>query len=392
MRWLLIALAACGSQPAAKPVLVAKSAPVVVTPPAPVSCGDVAVILRGHVDDHRVAGPMKEEAIAKACLHDHWSREVLECVGNTTKPKPCLDKLGPIQKGAYRKRLASWNESFPLEPLDDDAPDVDEDHLDYVDCADAVGDVSSYAPVLGLKGTDREIAVTMRRQHVLALCEDWSKEARTCFEQAKAWASGATTAIARCRVVLEPDQEQELADRLADVDALMRKIELLGKKPGAFECKKVVEAHYADARWVGKLGAMKPGDRKKTIAASRAAMTRACNDEKWNASFRGCLVAQGGEACFTASGITPMTWGFPPSVLPIKTGIAECDAYGDALRALINCTAIPRQAAQTMLDGYLQVVPYYLNISAAERGQAAKSCAQADSAIRQSARSLGCTI
>jgi hypothetical protein len=382
VRWVLLALAACGSQPAAAPIVVAKPAPKSAKT-APVSCGDVAVILRGPVDDDRNAGPMKEEAIAKACFHDHWERAVIDCVGSSKLPAPCLDKLAPEQRERYRERIAEWHESFPLEALGDDAPEETAE-VDYVSCGDAVGDVSLYAPALALKGSDRELATTMRRNHVLALCDDWTTEVRKCFEQT----GGASAAIASCRTQLEPDQEQELVDRLAEVDAVMTRI-LAVKKA---DCRKVVATHYADARWTGKLATLKAAERKKLIAASRAAMTKACVDEKWSPSLRACVVAQGGDACFSASGMTPATWGFPASVIPIKTGIPECDAYGDALRALVTCKAIPRQAAQSMLDSFQLAAPIYLNMGPAERGPAARSCVQADSAIRQSAKSLGCTI
>ena len=383
MRWLLVVVvAACGAQPAPPaPRTLTKTPVVAPPPPAPTTCADVAVILRGKVADERAAGPMKEEAIAKACLHDKWPVEIIDCIGSTTNTRGCLDKLDPKLRATYRERLARWNDAFPDEALDEEAVD---DHLDFVDCSKAVGDASQYAPVLTLKGEDRELATALRRHHILALCEDWSTEARRCFEQLKT--------PDRCRTLLEPDQKQDLVDRLAEVDALMSKIAVVAKKPTSFACKQVVDFHYADARWKGKLDAMKPAERKKIIAESRTRMVKACTDDRWSASLRSCVVAQGGEPCFLAAGISALTWGFPPSGIPIKTGIPECDAYGDALRALASCTAIPKQAAQTMLDGFQRVAPTYANMGAAERTAAARSCAQSDAAIRQSARSLGCTI
>jgi hypothetical protein len=306
-------------------------------------------------------------------LHDKWPAEVLDCVGGTPNAKTCLDKLAPAQRKSYRERIGRWNDAFPEEVLDDE---VMENLVDFVDCANAVGDASQYAPVLTLKGEERELAIAMRRMRLLALCEDWSTEARRCFQDIKQ--------PERCRTQLEPDQKQAVIDRLAEVDAMMAKV--AATKPPA--CKKLVEVHYADARWKGKLDALKPADKKKIIAESRVAMVKACTAEQWSATLRSCIAADGGGACFAKAG----TWGFPPSAIPVKTGIAECDAYGDALRALTTCNQIPRQAVQQMLDAYQQMAPNYANTSAAERTAAAKSCAQADSAIRQSARALGCTI
>ena len=369
-----MAVVACGASPAPAPPPPAPK-PIVVTPtpPAPVTCGDAGVILRGTVDDDREAGPMKEAAIARACLHDQWPAEVLACTGSTPKPKSCLDKLSPAQRKAYRERIARWNDAFPDEELDDETM---ENLVDFVDCPNAVGDASQYAPVLTRKGEERELAIVMRRKRLLALCEDWSTEARRCFQDLKQ--------PEHCRTLLEPDQKQALVDRLAEVDALMAKV--AATKPPV--CKKLVAAHYADARWKGKLEAMKAADRKKLIAASRTAMVKACTDERWSATLRSCIAADGGNECFVATG----AWGFPPSAIPVKTGIPECDTYGDALRVLAQCNQIPKPAVQAMLDAYQQSAAVYASATAAERAAAALACSQADSAIRQSARSLGCTI
>ncbi|MDQ3336312.1 MAG: hypothetical protein M4D80_14180 [Myxococcota bacterium] len=374
MRWLAAVLvAACGARPAPPAPAPAKVAVVAPPAPAPITCGDAGVILRGKVEDDRDAGPMKEEAIAKACLHDKWPAEVLDCVGSTPNAKTCLDKLASAQRKAYRERIARWNDAFPEEVLDDETL---ENLVDFVDCANAVGDPSQYAPVLTLEGEDRELAITMRRTRLLVLCEDWSTDARRCFQDVKQ--------PERCRTLLEPDQKRDVIDRIAEVDAVMAKV--AATKPPT--CKKLVEVHYADARWKGKLEALPPADKKKVIAESRTAMVKACTDERWSGTLRSCIAADGGGACFAKAG----SWGVPPSAIAVKTGIPDCDAYGDALRALTTCNQIPRQAVQAMLDAYQQMAPSYANSSAAERTAAAKICSQADSAIRQSARSLGCTI
>lgn len=320
---------------------------------------------------------MKEAAIAQTCLHAGWSAELRECIGGPT-PKACLEGLTETQRTAYREALSRWSDEFPEEERD--GQPTDDDHVVFVDCGTAVGDASQYAPVLVQKGEPRELAVALRRQHLLALCEDWRNDVRTCFDQMKQ--------PERCRALLEPDQRQELIDRLAEVDALMAKVGA-AKAPA---CKKVVEMHYADAHWKGRLGALTPAEKKKLVGDARKAMVDACTAEKWNASVRSCIAVGGGDPCFIAAGMSVHTWGFPPSAMPIKTGIAECDAYADALRALARCNQIPRQAAQTMLDAYQQTAAGMANLTGASRTAAANSCKQADSAIRQSAQSLGCTI
>src|SRR5687768_12145224 len=128
MRLVLVLVAACGSQPAPPPAPIAPPAPPrVVGPPAPVTCGEVGVLLRGSVKDERNAGPMKEAAIARACLHDKWSREVIDCVGATADPRPCIEKLAKEQRAAYDKKLLAWADSFPGEDVDvDEIDDADE--------------------------------------------------------------------------------------------------------------------------------------------------------------------------------------------------------------------------------------------------------------------------
>jgi hypothetical protein len=376
VRWLVLVVVACSAPPAA-PVARPIKTIVKAAPPAPVTCGDAGVILRGHVEDDRAAGPMKEAAIAQACLHDAWPAAVLACIGGTALPKACLAQLAEPQRVAYHAKLGHWADDFPDEQLDEESPD---DEVKFVDCATAVGDASQYAPVLAQKGEERELAVALRRRHLLALCEDWSTEARRCFDEVKKPES--------CRVLLEPDQQQDLIDRLGDVEVLMSKIGA-AKTPA---CKRVVEVHYADARWKGKLDAMKPGEKKKIVIESRKRMLEACVADKWTGGVRSCITVGGGDACFIAAGMSVQTWGFPPSAIPIKTGIPACDAYADALRALAGCNQIPRQAAQTMLDAYQQTAAAMANMTGATRTAAASSCKQADSAIRQSAQSLGCTI
>ena len=374
---MLVLVAACGAQsaPPPKPSAPPPAPPRVVGPPAPVTCGDVGVLLRGDVNDDREAGPVKEATIARACLHDKWPREVIECVGSATRPTPCLDKLTKEQLAAYHKKLLAWSDAFPGEDVAIEDELVDD--VAFVDCAQGIGDVTQYAPVVTVTGKPREVAVSLRRYHVLELCEGWDMTVRQCFSEGKA--------PAQCRKLLDPDQEQDIVDRLADADALIAKVAAV-KPP--FTCDRAVKAHYADARWKGVLAKAK--DRAAVIAKSRKLMLDACTNDKWSENLRACLIAAGADACFHASGIAP--WGFPPSAIPIKTGIPECDSYGDALRALLNCSAIPKQAAQTMLDSFQKSAGAYANMLPPARTAAANSCKQSDSAIRQSGRSLGCTF
>jgi hypothetical protein len=206
----------------------------------------------------------------------------------------------------------------------------------------------------------------MRRHAVLAQCDNWSTKLRACV---------AKDGPAKCAV--------DLARPLAQIDVIMRKVD--GVKA---TCADAVKAHYADTSWTGKVPAMKPRELKRVMADSRARMTKACTDDKWSEPVRACIVVHGGDACFVGIG----AWGFPALGIAIKTGIADCDSYSDTLYALLTCTAIPHQAVEQMLTSYQQTVPAFANMTAAQKAAAANACKASDSAIRQSATSLGCTI
>lgn len=199
---------------------------------------------------------MKEAAIARACLHDKWPREVVDCVGSSVHPKPCLEKLADEQRAAYAKKLLAWVDAYPDEKLDLDAPPEPEE-ID-VACADGVGDVAQYTPAI--TSSRRALAIALRKQRVLELCEDWEMSVRACFQAGKP--------PAMCRRLLDPDQEQELADKLDEVDALLAKA-------------------------------------VKAPPCSALKAKKRCVDEKWSDDLRACLGAGGGDACFEATGVTP---------------------------------------------------------------------------------------
>ena len=97
---------ACGSS---EPVRRAPIAPAGPKPaPAPITCGDAGVILRGTLDDAKASGPIKEAAIASACLHDKWPASVLACVGSTPDAKSCLDALARPQLAGLDRLLRAW--------------------------------------------------------------------------------------------------------------------------------------------------------------------------------------------------------------------------------------------------------------------------------------------
>jgi hypothetical protein len=103
----VVVVAACGApappRTRAEPVLPAAK-------PAPVTCGDAGVILRGSVEDVKKAAPAKEARIASACLHDRWSATVLACIGSEPTPADCLDQLTDVQRASLHTELVAWAE------------------------------------------------------------------------------------------------------------------------------------------------------------------------------------------------------------------------------------------------------------------------------------------
>jgi hypothetical protein len=389
---VLLLLAGC-TKPA--PVA-APAAPVqpAAPPPAPaaVTCGDAGVLLRGNVDDQRQAGPAKEAAIARTCRFGQWAAEVLACVGERPAAKPCLDKLTSAQRTAYDQSLATWNEAFPDETLEEPFEGIDESGLGfYIDCSDAIQDASGFAPAVKLTGDDRDYALALRKGALLALCEDWEMERRGCFRDlAMSGTASNTTAVDACRAQLEPAQSRAVTDKLTELDKLAAKITALKKSVASHDCKKVAATHYADAEWKGKLDAVKGAERAKMIADSRARMTKVCTDDKWAPSMRACIVAGGGDECFTS--VASAGWGFPALGVFVKTGLAECDAYAESVKAADACSALSAAQRESFKRMWSYLITSAASAPADRRAAIAQICKQNDETVRRIVSSAGCKI
>jgi hypothetical protein len=362
--------------------------------PAEVTCGDAGVLLRGSVDDQKQAGPAKEAAIARTCKLERWPADVLRCVGEQPRARPCLDRLTEDQRTAYHDALVAWNDSYPEEELEEtDGGGVDGliggDH--YIDCSDAIADAAGFAPAVTLTGDSRDYVLELRKAALLELCEDWDMARRACFHDV-ALVGGASSApeIDRCRARLEPAHARAVTDRLAAIDALGAKIAGLKKTAASHDCKKVVAAHYADAAWKGKLDAVKGAERTRAIAESRAKMAKACTEDRWPANMRACIVAGGAEACFTA--VSSSSWGFPAIGVIVKTGIPECDAYAETMKAVDACTAMPQSQRDTVKRSWGYLSASWTNATPDRRVAIAASCKAVDEAVRRAVSSAGCKI
>ena len=391
---VLLLLAGCTKPaPVAAPAApVQRAAP----PPAPaaVTCGDAGVLLRGNVDDQKQAGPAKEAAIARTCRLEKWAAEVLACVGERPAAKPCLDKLTPAQRGAYDQSLTAWNEAFPDETLEEGFEGFEESGFDsYIDCSDAIQDVTGFTPAVKLAGDDRDYALALRKDALLSLCEDWSFEQRGCFRDLVI-SGGASnpTEVDACRAQLEPAQAKAVTDRLAELDRLGAKVAALKKSAASHDCKKVVAAHYADAQWKGKLDAVKGAERTKAIAESRARMTKACTDDKWPSNMRACIVAGGGaETCFAAP-VSAAAWGYPALGVFVKIGIAECDAYAESVKAADACTAISPSQRDSFKRMWSYLSTSAASATAERKASLAQTCNQNDDLVRRIVTTAGCKI
>jgi hypothetical protein len=388
---VLLLLAAACAKPAA---LVAPVAP----PPAPapqpaaVTCGDAGVLLRGSVEDQKQAGPAKEAAIARTCRLEKWSAEMLQCVGEKPEAEPCLEKLTPPQRTAYNDALVAWNDAFPDESLYSERDFRDESGMDmYVDCSDAIKDVSGFAPAVTLTGDTRNFVLELRKDALLALCEDWDTDKRTCFRDLAASGTAPNTAaVEACRAQLEPAQAKAVTDKLAELDRLGAKVAALQKTPASFDCKKVVGVHYADALWKDKLTSTRGAERAKAIAESRARMTKACTDDKWPPNMRACVVAGGGETCFTSISSTP--WSFPAAGVFVKSGIPECDAYAETMKAVEACADMPPQQRDSIKRSWSYLSAGWASTPADRRADTARGCKQIDDSVRRAVANAGCKI
>jgi hypothetical protein len=388
---LLLAAGCARPAPVAAP-----AAPPPATPapgPAPVTCADAGVLLRGNVDDQKQAGPAKEAAIARTCRFEQWGPEVLRCVGEQPAAKPCLEKLTPPQRGAYDKALTAWNEAFPDESLDEGLEGFEEGGLDsYIDCGDAIQDASGFSPAVKLTGDDRDYVLALRKDALLALCEGWDYEMRSCFHDlVVTGTAGNSAAVDACRAMLDAAQAKEVTDKLAELDQLGGKVAALKKNPASFDCRKVVAAHYADARWKDRMGAVKGAERARAIGESRARMTKACTDEKWAPTVRACIVAGGGDTCFP--GTSSSDWEFPAAGVIVKSGLPECDAYAAAVKTADACAAL----SQAQRDRYKRSLNYsaqsWASVTTPDRkADAARMCKLNEESLRRTAVGAGCKL
>lgn len=338
--------------------------------PAQPTCDEVGVILRGNVDDRdEGAGPAKEKAIAESCKVERWSIPVVACVAGTAYPQDCLKQLNAEQKQRYDERIGAWNRQF--------APDesVDVPQPAPASCADATYNGEYFDPLIDDTTPEQEWELATRKRALLAFCtrDSWSEETRNCLRDAQSAAD-----VNSCSI------DPAVIARVSVIRDVAKSIEVLRKTPKKLDCAKVVDHHYGDAAWKGRLADKKPAERKKLIAESRKQMLDACKAEAWNDVTRACVLADGDDdACFGAQ-----RWDYP---YVASTQIPECSDYVTLVNDLQNCTSLP-QATKDALRDAMKSFTQLPSTSASPDLRAAlvNGCKAGADAIRQMKSGFGC--
>lgn len=367
--WLVAA--ACGGTHKATPPPPPATATRELAPP---TCADVGVILRGPMEEvEEETGRSRELAIAKVCEGTRWPASVLECIGTKPDPRGCLDQLTDAQRAEYLSLVVPPGE-------------LSHDTVHTPTCHDAIRDPEWFPPVLGDTAPERAWALGQRYQVILHECQHgWSEDHLECLRDA-ADASG----VAACtRDHLAASEADELVAKLTAIDKLAAKIAAARQSPASLDCKRVVAAHYGDAKWKDKLDGFRPAERKKMIAASRARMLEACTKDSWDEVLRACIIADGEQTCFEAFRMS-LVWGYPAAGTVSTLGIADCDAYGAAVASLMKCDKLPQESRDSMQQGFDAMKAHVASQPAKERAKLASGCRAGLDAVQQIASSVGC--
>jgi hypothetical protein len=75
-----------------------------------------------------------------------------------------------------------------------------------------------------------------------------------------------------------------------------------------------------------------------------------------------------------------------------ETGIAECDAYGDAIYDYFWCDAVPSETAAVLMDSFRHAETAWKLLPDGERAAVAESCEKAKEKVEAQATEDGCTL
>jgi hypothetical protein len=383
---VLFVLSCGGSQPAPQQVIANK--------PVGPTCQDVGVVLRGHVEPDAGSdaniGRIREAAISNACEIDRWTPDVLGCIASSTQPDTCLEKLTAVQRKSYEAKVAAWDAQYGggayggLAYAEDNDRGADLVAEPYIECHDAIGDVTNYPPAVALKDIDRDWDIALRRTVLQHSCDfdNWDTGAKKCFQAAM----DPTAANACMTDKLDAPIRAALTAKLAETETLATKGAAARKKGSSIDCKKLVAAHYSDAAWNKKLENIKGKDRVRIIKESRALMTKACTTDNWPDTLRACVIVGGDDTCFAAASLESL-WGFPASGVVISSGIAECDQYMAEMLKLSECKSMAQEARNALRQAH-EVGAQWANLPAETRATLGEACKSGLEAMKQMGQSM----
>lgn len=318
-RALLVFAVSCGHQAAPSPVVSERPAP-----PAEPTCADVGVILRGEVTvDDEAAGPAREQAIQGACEGDHWAADVIRCVAGTTHAEDCLGRLSEPQQTSYAARLKAWSDRY--------AATVEATPVDPgLTCEEGLHNSDAIKPALDDSSPERTWQSELRHRELVAMCErtGWNPVTRSCL----AIATTPDAADPCLRSELDPAALDAMYKRYDEVAAIAKAIATVRKSSAKVDCKHMVDAYYADAKWHGK-GA--PDERKQ----SRNQMLLACKNEAWDEFRRACMITDPRFCTFD------LRWGYPAIS-------SACNEYVIAIDRVGACTALPPQTREGLKQAF----------------------------------------
>jgi hypothetical protein len=249
----------------------------------------------------------------------------------------------------------------------------------YTDCADVTGDVGRYPPALADTSPERAWDIDARVRVVAKSCEygSWQELTKECLETA-------TTPDQVAACMLDEPTHDALERELTVIDALAAKLAAAKQKPASIDCKQVAAAWYVEPRWKDKLAALKPAERAKQLATSRAAMQKACVADKWTDTTRACLVADGGERCFDIAKLYATVW--TPLVVPANAP-PECTKYAADMQRVLACDKLPTASRDAMKQAFDSFSVAFGSLSTTEaRAGMASNCKVADDALVQAAK------
>jgi hypothetical protein len=280
--------------------------------------------LRGEVTaDDEAAGPAREQTIAASCTDDHWAADVIRCAAGSAHPEDCLDRLSDAQHASYTARIRAWSDKYGV-TVADTTPDPG------LSCEEGLHNSDAIRPLLDDNSPERAWQSELRHRELVGTCErtPWSWKTRECL----AIATTPDASDACLKSELDPAALDVLYKRYDEVAATAKAIATLKATPAKVDCKHVVDAHYADAKWHGK---GKPEERKQ----SRAQLLNACKTEAWDDFRRACLIVD-------SPFCTPdLRWDYPALS-------SACETYAVAIEKLSHCDALPAATRDALKQAF----------------------------------------